>query len=364
MGKAGRRSLKVLQIHRDFKPNSGGGGVARHIDGLSKSLCALGHSVTVLSPSPEKIVDPYITMEFSFVESFKVLREHDIVHLHGSRSFLSLFFGIICFILNKPYIYTPHCYYDEDRGSIRYLSKLTWDYVAERALVNFSSATILLAESWKSYYKSRNISVDKVSIVPNCVYHADIVARASAAKFKGSTNRSDIGILTVGRIVDVKRIDDVIRVLGSIKHLEVTFHVVGKGAEMNALQALSEQLGLSENILFHGFLSDIQVVELLEICDAFVIASEMEGLPTVIIEMILLRMAVICSKIPGNMAICEKLGISTIFEVGDLDVLRGLISNSRSLKITDEQYQRCVDTFTWESRSVEIESLYFNGVSS
>jgi glycosyltransferase involved in cell wall biosynthesis len=244
------------------------------------------------------------------------------------------------------------------------LSKLTWDYVAERALVNFSSATILLAESWKSYYKSRNISVDKVSIVPNCVYHADIVARASAAKFKGSTNRSDIGILTVGRIVDVKRIDDVIRVLGSIKHLEVTFHVVGKGAEMNALQALSEQLGLSENILFHGFLSDIQVVELLEICDAFVIASEMEGLPTVIIEMILLRMAVICSKIPGNMAICEKLGISTIFEVGDLDVLRGLISNSRSLKITDEQYQRCVDTFTWESRSVEIESLYFNGVSS
>jgi glycosyltransferase involved in cell wall biosynthesis len=358
------KKLRILQVYKDFHPNSGGGGVARHIDGLSKSLCDSGHSVTVLAPNPESVSVPYKTVAFKFFGVPNLLRKHDVVHLHGARSILTAFLALLCVISSRPYLYTPHCYYDALPWTFKWVAKYVWDKVIERFIVVRSSATILLADPWRDYFRDRKIELDKVHIIPNCVYRGDLEAREFelinyADNQTKETINTSISLITVGRLVEVKRVDDIIKAVSSLSRSDIKLHIVGTGNALKGLENLASSEGAVDVVYFHGYLSDSQVLELLSSCDAFVIASEMEGLPTVIIEMILLRIPVICSEIPGNMAICQKVGIQSTFKVGDTEALASEIERSKTLYISDDQYLQCERHFTWEARSTDVQRLYY-----
>lgn len=114
----------------------------------------------------------------------------------------------------------------------------------------------------------------------------------------------EIVILTVCNLVKHKGVNVLVKAVSllrnRIERANVQLVIVGKGPEERSLKQLASNLGLEERVVFLGYRSRKELLELYNAADLFVLASYTEGLPAVLLE----AMA------------CENLCIST--PVGDV----------------------------------------------
>jgi glycosyltransferase involved in cell wall biosynthesis len=251
-------------------------------------------------------------------------------------------------------LYTPHAFY-EARGRLNGVLKRIWDLTAEKFLIERGFRTIFLTDAWFGWLRDRGISPSRTSIIPNCVLESSLVTASSTASQPLAGRPS---ILTVGRLDPVKRVADVIRALAKPELEHAHFHVVGRGNQQTELERLSASLGVSHRVTFHGFVDDAGVASMMEMSDVFVLASEQEGLPTVLLEMLMSRQPVVCTRIPGNLAIMNVADQSSTYDVGDVSALAALLMRADKSSITEESIINLKKTFTWEHRSDELLELY------
>lgn len=344
--------MRVLQLHKDFQPLLGGGGTARHIHGLARALSAQGCEVRVIAPDAEDIRIPYIAQRATVADFGAHLDWADVVHVHGARSGYAVRGAMGARRRGKPFFYTPHAFYTP-HNAVNALAKAVWDRTAEKFLLEKGAQTILLTDAWYGWLKARGISATRTSIIPNCIIGADLIVDAPPAVLAGTP-----AILSVGRFDKVKRIDDVIRALADPVLAQGHLHLVGKGVERNTLEALATEKGVADRVTFHGFVDDAGVAGMMTGAHAFVLASEQEGLPTVLLEALMAGLPVVCSRIPGNLAIMTVAGIDTTYDVGDVPVLARLLAASPGAVVPADAVNRLRDAFTWESRAREILALY------
>jgi glycosyltransferase involved in cell wall biosynthesis len=86
----------------------------------------------------------------------------------------------------------------------------------------------------------------------------------------------------IGRFVEIKGLEYLVRAAHLLKSMDVKFILVGDGPQKNQIEDLIESLGLEEKFIFTGFRRDIPNV--LTAMDIFVISSTSEGLPTSLLE--------------------------------------------------------------------------------
>lgn len=115
---------------------------------------------------------------------------------------------------------------------------------------------------------------------------------------------------TVGSLVKRKRVDLLLKAIGELKAAENPLClVVGDGPEMQNLKALASRLGIGDRALFTGFSAD--ALSFINCMDIFVLASEKEGLPRVILEAMLLKKPVIAFDVvgPSELVVDNKTGL-------------------------------------------------------
>ncbi len=135
-------------------------------------------------------------------------------------------------------------------------------------------------------------------------------------------------------------------------------HIVGKGSDLAALQAQTSALGVTDRVVFHGFLSDADVARMVRGSDVFVLASEQEGLPTVLLEMLMAGLPVVCTRIPGNNAIMDVAGLDTTYDVGDVAELSAHLLRAAGSKVPAVAIEALRREFTWENRALSVRDLY------
>jgi len=346
--------LRILQIHKDFHPLKGGGGVSRHIHGLARALGPLGCDVRIVAADADQIDSPYKSETALALE----LRHHvawsDVVHIHNSRSGYAAIGAITSALAGKPFLYTPHAFY-EPRSVVNGLLKSAWDRSVERFVIENAAATILLTDAWFEFLRSRGIRAEKACIVPNCVLGSDFDSH-SAESYGRLAGKP--AILSVGRLDPVKRLDDVIEALCRPGLREGHLHIVGKGNDRPRLMAIAEARGVTERVTFHGVVDDTNVVRMMAGSDVFVLASEQEGLPTVLLEALIKDLPVVCTRIPGNLAITNVAGIDSTFEVGNVAELAKLLASSVGQSVPAGAGKALRRAFTWEHWAPEILTLY------
>ena len=350
--------MKVLQVHKDFQPLLGGGGTARHIHGLARALVAQGCEVQVVAPDAEDIQSPYTTARVEVSGLGPHLDWADVVHVHGARSGYAVCAAIGAYRRGKPFFYTPHAFYTP-HNTLNAIAKAIWDRTAEKFLLEKGSRTILLTDAWYGWLDKRGISMARTSIIPNCITAADLTIAKNPANLAGYP-----AILSVGRLDKVKRIDDVIRALAEPVLAQGHLHIVGKGQERDALDALAVEKGVADRVTFHGFVDDDGVAAMMAGGHVFVLASEQEGLPTVLLESLMAGMPIVCSRIPGNLAIADVGGVTSTYDVGDVPALAQLLAAAVDAKVPEKSLAALRQAFTWESRAEEIFTLYRNGMKS
>lgn len=132
--------------------------------------------------------------------------------------------------------------------------------------------TKTLEKDYKEFLVKNNHT--KVMLVPNMLY--DIPNKVSKLNNKN--------IITVSRLDYGKRNDDIIRVFSKLKEKDWKLHIVGDGKEYNNLTKLVKELKLEDRVILTGYKSKEEIEEYMLKSSLFLMASETEGLPMVLLE--------------------------------------------------------------------------------
>ncbi|MCZ6672271.1 MAG: glycosyltransferase, partial [Verrucomicrobia bacterium] len=104
-----------------------------------------------------------------------------------------------------------------------------------------------------------------------------------------------------GRLIRRKRVDIALHAVHKLvyrhAHRNIKFHVAGDGPLHHKLSRLTKELGLSEQTIFHGHLSN--PLDLMKKMDLIVLTSDREGTPRCLLEAMSLGKTCIASDIPG-----------------------------------------------------------------
>jgi len=109
--------------------------------------------------------------------------------------------------------------------------------------------------------------------------------------------KTPVKAVTVGRLIPLKRIDQLVEALIQIPELSLV--VIGEGPEQERLEALAKRLGVSEWVYFARSRSKAETYGLMVACDFFVLNSIHEGLPHAVLEAMALGLPVVATAVGG-----------------------------------------------------------------
>ncbi|ADN36169.1 glycosyl transferase group 1 [Methanolacinia petrolearia DSM 11571] len=127
-------------------------------------------------------------------------------------------------------------------------------------------------------------------------------------------------IIFVGRLIPEKNVDLLLQALVRIceKMPEIKAVIVGDGPEMQRLEDMVGDLGLTGNVTFMGFLHDYDdVIAVMKASKVFVLPSSREGFGIVAIEAMACGLRVVTVKSPRNAA-CDLIREGSNGYIADL----------------------------------------------
>lgn len=145
---------------------------------------------------------------------------------------------------------------------------------------------------------------EKLKVVYNPI-NIKIIKKMSCESIKIFDSNS-INFLTIGRLSPEKGYVNLIELFKNIieKRKEIKLYILGCGSQEKELQNKIKLLGLDENIFLLGF--NKNPYKFLKNCDCYISSSVYEGLPTTIIESLILNKPIIATNIPGTKELLEN----------------------------------------------------------
>ncbi|WP_176591503.1 glycosyltransferase [Sphingobium sp. EM0848] len=89
-------------------------------------------------------------------------------------------------------------------------------------------------------------------------------------------------VVGIGRLVEQKNFPRLLHAFAQGSDENVVLKIAGEGKDRKALESLARELGITDRVQFLGFVQDIPA--LLASADLFVLSSDYEGLPAVVVE--------------------------------------------------------------------------------
>jgi glycosyltransferase involved in cell wall biosynthesis len=167
-----------------------------------------------------------------------------------------------------------------------------------------SERVIAVAESLAVYPREAGIPTHRIAVIRNGVdlERFQVIDPSVARRRLGLPEHTRI-LVSVGHISPRKGFHRVIRSLPAVLESFPDVHLAivgGAGAEEDnsaALQALIQRLGLSRRVLMVGSKTPDEVALWLAAADTFVLASDFEGCPNVVLEAMACGRPVVASKV-------------------------------------------------------------------
>ena len=290
-----------------FHPTVDGAVVA--METVARGLENRGHEVVMLAPDTKNRPDyprkvHYLpSKEFKYYPGYRVVvspsdmleflrgEKVDIIHSHGmaSMAILSL---TAARALKIPHVLTFHTMASE---AIKYYSpipvredilvELVWTYL--RNMLKRPEVVIAPSAPVKEELVGQGVRMKACEVVPTGVDCRRFTPERYDKRF---LDRYGLGgrrvLLHVGRLSQEKRLDIVIRAILelSTKVPDLRLLVVGSGPATDHYKGLVAKLGVSDRVVFAGFLPDEELPVAYASCEALIISSTFETQGLVVLE--------------------------------------------------------------------------------
>ena len=268
------------------------GGTERYVYGLAKQLQKDNYNVHVLSATESKdntVIKELSTSSFkvpkkrygyfadflSFINSIKIIIKFkpDVVHVASTRYRFAVGAVMASKILKKKTVFTLTLILSNTKK--KKLSKYL-DNILFSKILGKSDVIISLSNEMKNELIQK-ISSKNIVIIPSFFMDHHYLKEY---KEKNS-------IIFVGRLeIKQKGIDFLIKSLAYVKEKipEFTLHIIGEGISYKYLEELVLEYDLKDNVIFHGYIEENELIKMYSTCEIFVLPSHKEGMPMVALE--------------------------------------------------------------------------------
>ena len=223
----------------------------------------------------------------------------DVVHSHGYKS--DILAALVSWRTGTASVTTPHGYTKAHRVKDR-----VYEALGKRALREFDRVVPLSRELERNVLAA-GVDPARVRLIGNSVELNEInaaIERADARKMKLSAIRSTLPrsgrrLGYVGQLVPRKRVHLLVELFDALWRLDpsTTLDIAGDGPSRAALESQVAALPGVESVRFHGYVED-RLTLMLDL-DMFVMASDAEGVPRVMMEAMALGLPCAAYSIDG-----------------------------------------------------------------
>lgn len=295
------------------------------------------------------------------LEVQKLLKKHrtDIVHTHNTTAYLD---GIVAakFAHVPIIIHTDHCRLYPDKK--RYM-------IAERIASMLSTKIVAVSKHTKSdLEKWEKIKSEKIIIIYNGIPQFPEYQLKNLNKkirFELGIDDNNMIVGSVGRLEAQKNYDLLIKAASIMcqKIANVKFVIIGDGSKRLELEKLIREQGLQNRIILAGWKTNI--IDYIKNFDIFVMTSNFEGMPIVLLEAMATKKPIIATNVGGVPEMIESGKNGNIVlshnPVQFADEIQNLLTDKSSLKRYGENgYQIFANKFTVEKMIQQYEHLYLD----
>lgn len=174
-------------------------------------------------------------------------------------------------------------------------------YPVERWLSRWTDQQICINQ--EDYRRAKTFHAKQVDYVPGVGVDLKKIQILSEQERLDKKNELGIALqkqvlLSVGELIHRKNHESVIRAIAKLNDPSLLYVICGHGILEESLKKLVSELGLTSQVWFAGYRTD--VMELYQIADLYVFPSYQEGLPMALLEAMSCGSPVVCSKIRGS----------------------------------------------------------------
>ncbi|MGY5584102.1 glycosyltransferase [Vibrio fujianensis] len=220
------------------------------------------------------------------------IRDYDIIFVHGS-------IYILLHTLSIPHMCVLHsCKFDNFLGHRRGLKKKIYQYIYRRVYDNKYLLTVSESVKLDLIHKMRSIPLS-IETIYNGFNFKKLVDKSN----EGDTqNVPENFIMAAGRPDRTKRFDILLQAYAKSRQ-KLPLVIFGDGRNLNKIKRLAIKLKIDNKVIFWGFCNDL--LPYFKQASAYILSSDVEGLPTVVIESLAVGTPVVATDVGG---VSELLG--------------------------------------------------------
>jgi glycosyltransferase involved in cell wall biosynthesis len=280
------------------------------------------------------------------------LPRRSLIHLHVAQAFVPE--AVFAAHLLRRHRYVAHLHLDVGpSGPAGFLLRI-WKPAVLGPVLRHAAKVVVFSEEQRETAAGRyRIDPQRIAVIPNGV---DLKRFSAGERSLHTPPR----LLFVGRLSAQKNVLFLLRALAGVSaDFETT--LVGDGELEGELRRAVADLGL-RNVRFHGRAEGAELIELYRSADVFVLPSEREGMPLVLLEALAMSLPIVATDVPGNRDIVVDGQNGALVPLGDPSRLRQALlrvtGDPERYKCLSAHSTRLAASYSWEAIEAHLERLY------
>ena len=362
--------MRILAINWQDRKHPYAGGAEVHLHEIFSRLGAKGHEVTLLCCAFDGAPDEEVYDNMRVVRRGGRLLFNWGVKRWARELMANTACDVVIDDINKIPFYTARFIDRPILGIVHHLFgkaiylevdpvSASYVYLAEALVPRYYHAVpmMVVSESTRDDLVSKGMNRDLIRVVHNGI---------DLSQYKPDpaiTKSADPTICFLGRVKRYKSIDHMLqamsKLIGEVPAL--TAHIVGSGGDEKRLRKIAGQLGITDRITFHGFMTLERKVDIVRKSWVVVCPSIKEGWGLTNIEANACGTPVICADVPGLRDSARNDQTGLLYPYGDIlaltERIRRMIDNSDLRQRLTKGALEWAGRFSWDRAADETESL-------
>ncbi len=280
------------------------------------------------------------------------VRKPAIFHLHLAQAYVPEMVWLAAKIRNVPYV--VHFHLDVERsGKLGFIFDL-WKRWIQPTIIRGASAVITLSPDQVKLINERyGKPINQIYFISNGVGENFLKIGDEERTFE-----KPLRLLFVARFSVQKRPDRLIEAMSLIKS-DATLTMVGEGEDRQKLELMVSNFKLT-NIVFPGRLDGEKLLDAYRNADVFVLPSDREGMPLVLLEAMATGLPICGSDVLGIHELVDGVGILVKNPSPETfaKAIDNLASNPDELQALRRKSLQKAQQYSWEKLIQKLEMVY------
>ena len=164
-------------------------------------------------------------------------------------------------------------------------------------------------------------------------------------------------LLTVGRLSVEKKVDLIIRSLKGLDN-DIALLVCGKGPQSEELKQLAVDEGVSDRVVFAGFVPDDELISYYSCADIFITASKFETQGLTTLEAMACRVPALCANGRAFTDVIKDGENGYLFETTEEDCARAIRLGLENIESMRDGARRTAELYSLKNTGIGLEKLY------